>query len=284
MKPSARAERPLVSALVAAHNERRHIEECLRSLLAQDYTPLEIWLADDGSTDGTAEIGRRLGVNVLALPHRGKALTVNEAAAKAAGDILLFLDGDMVFDPDYVSQLVRPIQQGKLGTAHGTERVANGSNPWARCWQRLAGLPPLDRLRIGEEEKRRGSVVYRAVRREAFLSAGGFDDIGYADDQTLAPKLGTNAEWVMEAKARHYNPESLAEVWATGRWNGKTILHRFGSGAWLRYSAPVTAARAVRLALHHGDPWLVPYVITRDTATFVTLVSALFGGAGHGGK
>ncbi len=285
MKANPKSARPLVTALVATHNEGRHIEECLKSLLAQDYQPFEILLADDGSSDDTVKKARRLGVKVLALPHRGKALTLNEAAKSAGGEILLFLDGDMVFDADYVSELTAPIHgRNIVGTAHGTEHVANPKNPWARCWQILAGLPPSERLRVGSDEKRRGSPVFRAVRRKDFLAAGGFDDIGYADDQTLAPKLGNNAEWVTTAKARHYNPETLAEVWGTGRWSGKTILHRFGTGAWLRYSLPITLIRAVRLSLRHGTPWIFPYVLTRDTATFVTLVGAALGGRRHGGK
>jgi len=285
MRPSAKPARPLVTALVAAHNESRHIEECLKSLLAQDYQPFEILVADDGSSDDTAEKATRLGVKVLRLSHRGKARTLNEAAKTAGGEILLFLDGDMVFDSDYVSTLTAPIHgEGKVGTAHGTEAVANPTNRWARCWQQLAGLPPGERLHVGAEEKRRGSLVFRAVRREAFLAAGGFDDIGYADDQTLAPKLGKNAEWVTEAKARHYNPETLSEVWGTGRWSGKTIVHRFGSGAWLRYSLPVALGRAGWLSLRHANLWLFPYVLTRDTATFVTIVQAALGGPSHGGK
>ena len=52
-------------------------------------------MADDGSTDRTAEVAERLGALVLRLLHRGPAAARNAAAARARGDVLVFLDGDM---------------------------------------------------------------------------------------------------------------------------------------------------------------------------------------------
>ncbi len=284
--PKPREAQPLASVLIAVHNEQRHIVECLRSLLAQDYSPLEIILADDGSTDDTVERAQSLGgVRVLRLPHRGKALTLNQAAQEARGEILLFLDGDMVFEADYVSQLIRPIHaEGRLGTAHGSELVANSNNAWARCWQTLAGLPPSERLVLSAAAIASGSQVFRAVRKMNFIKVGGFDDIGYADDQTLASKLGANAHWVANAKARHYNPETLGEVWAGGRWSAKTIFHQFGRRALWRYSPPLTLCRALSLAFRHRNGWLVAYVLSRDTACFLAVLRAAIGLETHNGK
>ncbi len=283
--PKANPARPLVSVLIAAYNERRHIEECLSSLRVQDYEPLEILVADDGSTDDTVTLAESAGARTLRLPHRGKALTLNDAAHKARGDILVFLDADMVFEPNYISELTRPILLGQAsGTAHGTEKVANETNAWAKCWQTLAHLPANDRLALSAEALKLGSLVFRALTKADFLAAGGFDDIGFADDQTLSPKLGKRAQWVKTARARHYNPETLSEVWSGGRWSGKTILHKFGAKAVWRYSPPVAFARALQLALKHTNPWLVPYILTRDTASFVTLLFAALGRRSHAGK
>ena len=54
---------------------------------------------------------------------------------------------------------------------------------------------------------------FRAIRRDAFLAVGGFDDIGYGEDMTLASKLGLLADAVPGARMRHRHPDSLAEIW-----------------------------------------------------------------------
>ena len=62
--------KPKVSAIVAVYNEERHLSECLESLLAQSYEPLEVIVADDGSNDLSVHIARRYpGVRVLLGSH-----------------------------------------------------------------------------------------------------------------------------------------------------------------------------------------------------------------------
>lgn len=246
--------RTLVSVILAVHNERRHIGACLRSLEAQTWHPLELLVADDGSTDGTPEHVAALGTRALLIrgPHRGKARTLNDAALQARGEVLLFLDADMTFAPDYVERMVRPIlEHGAPGTAHGTEHVANPENVWARCWQLRAGLPPQERIVVPPELAAHGSAVYRAVRRQDFLAHGGFDDVGYMDDQTLAPKLGQNAHWVMEAVCWHHNVESLQEVFALGRWGAQDLAYHRRFRAIITFSPPFALLRAAKAMLRH---------------------------------
>ncbi len=240
-----------VTIIVPVRNERRRIGECLASLLDQTYEPLEVIVVDDGSSDGTADVADTFPhVRVLRRAHAGKAAAVAAAADVATGDILFFLDGDMVFPPDYVTLMAAPIAAGEAtGTAHAEEEVANPDNRWSRCWQRRAGLPPERRLALTPKQLGEGSVVYRAVRADAFRRVGGFDDVGYHDDQTLAPKLGRRAQWVAAARCRHYNVESLGEVAALGRWGAHDVWERHGRRALLSYAPPVAWARALAEAV-----------------------------------
>jgi len=239
---------PAVTAIVAARNESRRIGECLASLTAQAYRPLEIIVVDDGSRDGTADIAAQVpGVHVLRRAHSGKAGSIAAAAAVAGGEIFCFLDADMVFAPDYVAALVAPIADGtELGTAHAMELVANPENVWAACWQRRAGLPPDRRLVLTPRQMAEGSLVYRAVCAAEFRRVGGFDDVGYMDDQTLSPKLGRRARWVADARCRHYNVETLGEVVALGRWGAQTIWRERGRAALRSFLPPLIAAHALR--------------------------------------
>jgi glycosyltransferase involved in cell wall biosynthesis len=261
---------PLITALVAVYNEEKHLERCLETLLGQSYQPLEVIVADDGSTDRSVEVaGRYAGVRLLRLPHAGKARAMNAAAREARGEILLFLDGDLSFDREYVRALVGPILRGEgVGSCHATERVQNPQNRWSRCWQISAGLTAEYRVRLTPEEIAAGSIIFRALRRDAFLSVGGFDDTGHTDDHTLNPKLGRKAVFVPEAICYHYNVETLAEVFAHGVWGGKSIHHRWGSRALASYFPPRSLLRAVWTAIRHRNPALAVYTTVAETGIF----------------
>jgi len=103
---------PKLSVLVAAKNEEKNIERCLRSLVAQDYPDLEIIAVNDRSTDRTeaimdrlaAESGGRLKViHIRELPSDwlGKPHALFEGQKQAAGQYLMFTDADCFFQcPD----------------------------------------------------------------------------------------------------------------------------------------------------------------------------------------
>lgn len=111
---------PLVSVLVPARNEERNIEECIRSLLLQDYPSYELIVLDDHSSDRTAEIAERLigqvrNPRVSARLIRGEALpdgwvgknwACHQLAQAASGEFLLFTDADTIHAPGTVSATV----------------------------------------------------------------------------------------------------------------------------------------------------------------------------------
>lgn len=267
----------LVTVIVPVYNEEAHLEECLRSILAQTYKPIEIVLVDDGSQDRTVAVARRCGVQVLQQEHAGKARAIALGAAGAEGEILAFLDGDLRFAPDFVERLVAPIVAGEcLGTSHGDELVANPENVWSCCLQLTSGLPLNMRLDLSALERAQGTVVYRAIRAEAFRRVGGFDDVGYLDDQTLAAKLGQRARIVDGAVCYHYNPARLYEVFAMGSWKGKSIWHR---RRWrgLRDYFPIRGAlRGVGAAVRHRFPPLAVYIPVLESGIFWGVAKRVF--------
>ena len=114
---------PLVSVIVAARNEERGIEAGVRSLLALAYPSLEVIIVNDRSTDGTAAILERVRqsdprlvvVTVDGLPPgwlgKNHALAMGAAAR---GDILLFTDADVVFEPSTIGRAVRFMEDERL--------------------------------------------------------------------------------------------------------------------------------------------------------------------------
>lgn len=91
---------PSVSIVVPAHNEEELVERCVRSalgMLVQDF-PAEAIVVDDGSTDDTVRVAARAGGDVVSAPHDTTTIAEvrNFGARRAAGEILIFLDADVV--------------------------------------------------------------------------------------------------------------------------------------------------------------------------------------------
>lgn len=182
---------PSVSAIVPVYNEAHCVEECVRSLRAQDFRPLEIIVVDDGSRDESPRICEGLGVTVLRQTHQGPGRARNLGAQAAQGNILAFVDADMVLDEGYISRLVAPIVAGEAAaTCHWNEEVLDWDNAWARCEVYYVGLP----------ERRRHPSSRRPPRRSTGLCArtSSWPPVGWTsgpDETTTDRWLGEPASW-----------------------------------------------------------------------------------------
>ncbi|HEC63459.1 MAG TPA: glycosyltransferase family 2 protein [Candidatus Acetothermia bacterium] len=105
-----------VSAVIPAYNEADRIGAVLAPLRATTAVQ-EIVVVDDGSTDNTAEVARRYGVKVVRLPeNRGKAAALDAGVRVAEGDVLLFLDADLVgLKPHHIEKLIAAYQNRAPG-------------------------------------------------------------------------------------------------------------------------------------------------------------------------
>jgi glycosyltransferase involved in cell wall biosynthesis len=92
---------PLVSVVIPVFNGERFLREAVRSVLDQQYAPLEIIIVDDGSTDGTATVARSLPATVRYLhqPNQGPAAARNRGIEQAQGGLIAFADADDLWPP-----------------------------------------------------------------------------------------------------------------------------------------------------------------------------------------
>jgi glycosyltransferase involved in cell wall biosynthesis len=221
-----------ISIIIPAYNEAQHIKACLKSLANQTLKPQQVIVIDDGSTDKTLRILSGLKIDnlklkVLKQQHQGAATARNYGASQATGQILVFVDADMEFDPGFIAKLTEPIRKKKSkGTFSKDEIIKNWPNPWAKAWNYNLGIKTNHGIPENYPDQ---APVFRAILKSEFDKVSGFDTSrGYDDDWTLSEKLGYQATLAPQAIYYHHNPDSLPEIFHQARWQG-TRRYKLGA-------------------------------------------------------
>jgi glycosyltransferase involved in cell wall biosynthesis len=101
-----------ISIIIPVHNGTRFLKQCLAAVKESSYSCYEIIVVDDGSTDESADIACQEGARVFQLPRRsGPAAARNFGAKKAEGDILLFIDSDVLIKTETLVRVVSDYQK-----------------------------------------------------------------------------------------------------------------------------------------------------------------------------
>ena len=210
------ASRPTVGVVVAAHNEATVLAATIDALLAQEDPPDQIWLADDGSTDGSANVmASRYGLappdidsasapspialRWLRLSHRGKARALNTALGFIDTDIVLTVDADTLLEPNAITAIRRAF-------ADDPDLVVGGGVLGPRCEGGLLA-PALQEFQTYEYIRnflaryawsRQESLLlisgaFAAFRRDALIAVGGFDPECWVEDYELIHRLHRHA-------------------------------------------------------------------------------------------
>ena len=130
-----------VSVVIPTYNEAQSIGRVLADIPAELVE--QVLVVDSDSTDGTAEIARQMGAEVLQEPRRGYGRAcLTGLAAVNAPDVVVFLDGDYSDRPGELSRLLEPLREGAADIVIGSRLAGElmaGSMPWhAVAGNRLA--------------------------------------------------------------------------------------------------------------------------------------------------
>jgi glycosyltransferase involved in cell wall biosynthesis len=243
MKPAPAINAPSVrlslGVIIAAHNEENAIPVTIDALLRQTDLPDLIVIADDGSSDGTAQLlTRRYGLNAgvrsaqtgrpdllwLPVEHGGKARALNYAITHVDTEIVLTVDADTLVEEHAIATIrTRFANEADLVAATGVLTPVCGRGPQGRFFEwfqryeyirnfisRFAWMQLNSLLLI--------SGAFAAFRREAVIAVGGFDPECLVEDYELIHRLhrhshdhdlGWTVRVIGEAQARTDAPETL---------------------------------------------------------------------------
>ncbi|MEV0175408.1 glycosyltransferase [Streptomyces sp. NPDC050803] len=220
-----------VSVLVPAYNEAKCIENTVRSLMASEH-PIEILVIDDGSTDGTARIVEAMGlpnVRVIRQLNAGKPAALNRGLANARYDIIVMMDGDTVFEPATVRELVQPFGDPRVGAVAGNAKVGNRDS-LIGAWQHIEYVMGFNLDRRMYDVLRCMPTIPGAVgafRRTALERVGGMSDDTLAEDTDITMAMhrdGWRVVYAEKARAWTEAPETVQQLWSQRyRWSYGTM-------------------------------------------------------------
>lgn len=219
----------MLSFIIPAHNEEALIGETLRVLRASAERlgePFEIIVADDASTDRTAEVARSNGAAVVSLNRRQIAAARNAGAHFARGDPLFFIDADTHVRYETLFAALIETRRGAVG---GGARLvlARGAPLWAH------GVVGLTVSFMRAMHWAAGCFVF--VRRADFDAVGGFDERYFATEEIVLSKaLKKRGRMVIvrepvttsDRKAHLYPPREIPKLILRAIFGGRRVLQR----------------------------------------------------------
>lgn len=180
---------PLISVIIPTCNGRaRFVDQALASVAAQTFQDFELIIVDDASTDGTLEYIQDLMPKIMAArpdtpivyaqreTNGGEPVARNDGANRANGELLAFLDQDDLWEPTFLEESLRLLQEMRnTACVHTDGRIINVKNDVVRYSRNLI-LPPTQDLCHLLTKGRQLILDGCLFRKTHFDAVNGFDE------------------------------------------------------------------------------------------------------------
>ena len=180
---------PRLSVIVPAHNAGLHLSRCLEALRTCGYTPFEVIVVDDCSTDNTRQIAERYGARCVRTPQMmGPGGARNLGVRHAGGEIVVFVDADVVIPPDALRAIAEEFKRDpELAGVFGSYDEAPA---WSDFLSQYKNLMHHYVHQISSECAVTFWAGCGAMRKEVFEEFGGFDAQKYSKPSIEDIELG----------------------------------------------------------------------------------------------
>jgi GT2 family glycosyltransferase len=236
---------PLISVITPTYNRRTSLLATLRALDRQSFPAdqFEALVIVDGGTDGSADACRALPVSytlrVIEQKNAGPAVARNTGCEQARAALLVFLDDDVIPDPDFLAAHWRIHQQAPRQVVIGPLLMPPDARlqPWVR-WELTTLERQYNEMSRGwwKPTPRQFYTGNGSVAREAVLEAGGFNpEFRRAEDVELAYRLqarGYTFLFAPQARGLHYARRSFSSWKAIASAYGRADVAMSRAFAW----------------------------------------------------
>lgn len=177
------------SLIIPAYQAEKVLPTCLQAVCESSELSHELIVVDDHSTDGTVRIAVSYGAQVLKTEtHAGPAAARNVGARRASGDVLLFVDSDVVIRPD---TLMRVSSHFSMDDSVAAVFGSYDDEPTEK--DLVSQYKNLQHHFVHQNSNVDATTFWTgcgAVRREVFLEVGGFDEVRYSSPSIEDIELG----------------------------------------------------------------------------------------------
>lgn len=165
---------PSISVIVPVYNGEKFLGRCLDAIFGSDHAPLEVLVVDDCSTDGSAALAQGYGASVISMEkNSGPGRARNFAAKQARGEVLLFVDADVVVKPETIGLIASAFEANpEISALFGSYDDEPAETNF------LSQYKNLQHHFVHQTSSPEASTFWAglgAVRRDVFLALGGFD-------------------------------------------------------------------------------------------------------------
>lgn len=245
---------PKVSVIIPVYNEEHYLEECLDSLIGQDFPSEDMeWIVvDAGSNDSTADILKKYADKgpfvILSNPGKATPSSLNMAINKSKGRYIVRMDAHSVYPPDYISKCIGYLEEMHADNAGGMFK-AHGSGMIGKAFAAMLASPFGAGGAAFRSAKHSGfveTVPYGTWRRELFDRIGLFDeDLVRSEDNDMNQRIrdaGGRIYLASDIKIDYRCRETLSSVLRMGLSNGNALFftaRRNPSAMKLRHYVPL---------------------------------------------
>lgn len=217
------ARGPFISVIIPVFNGADTIASCLQSVFQSDCSDFEVIVVDDGSTDDTMKHVIDFNCRIVALEtNHGPAEARNHGARKAKGDILFFLDADITIESNTLTEIILTFHERKnLG---GLFCSYQKNTPVQNFISKYKNILHHYTHQISREEAVTFCSGFGAIKRDVFLSLGGFDpNVRFLEDIELGYRLHRAGHSILLKKNvqlthhKHYSFRDLIRSDVMGR-------------------------------------------------------------------
>lgn len=274
----------LISVIVPVHNGTDTLAQCLSAVNASDYQHYECLVVDDGSTDGSAEVARRFAVNVIELEGEpsGPAHARNHGAEAARGEILLFIDADVMVRPDTLTQVMDSFNRRRhIAALFGSYDESPAGTGFLTQYKNLI------HHYVHQQGRENAATFWSgcgAIQRDVFLKVGGFDEERYPQPSIEDIDLG----YRLRAAGYQILLKKDIQVKHLKRWSLKGLIQTDVFGRALPWTRLIMEAKELPndLNLHTSQRMsaLLLFVLLlllllnvfQEKLVFLPLITALF--------